>query len=91
MMSILDEAAELASGPRQEAYGHPRDNHGCTAIIWWAYIQRRMQQPDFIGLDALDICWLHIFEKGIRDANRRKRDNLVDAAGYVENAERCTQ
>ena len=41
--TILDEAAEITAGERQTHYGHPRDNHGCTAALWSAYLVRRVQ------------------------------------------------
>ncbi len=39
--TILDEAGHLTAGDRQAAYGHPRDNHGCTASMLSAYLVRR--------------------------------------------------
>lgn len=84
--SVLLEAARLVDGDRQAAYGHPRDNHGATAEMWRTYIKRRYGID--VPLDAYDVCWMHVFEKGIRDANMRKRDNLTDGCGYLENASR---
>jgi len=100
--TILDEAAEITAGDRQKFYGHPRDNHGCTAALWSAYLLRRVQSrlremgehPEdgrelehILTLDARDVCWLNILQKASRDANLRKRDNLTDTAGYARNAE----
>ena len=87
-MSILDEADQIVHGERHEAYGPPALNHGCTAFLWWAYLQRRMKHPDFQGLEARDVCLMNILQKISRDANCPKRDNLVDIIGYAENAQR---
>ena len=38
--TVLDEAAEVTSNDRRRYYGHPRDNHGCTADLWSAYLRR---------------------------------------------------
>lgn len=85
--SILLEAHRLVHGDRGADYGHPLDNHGCTAALWAAYLERRFRlAPGTLPLTARDVCWLNIFQKGSRDANAPKRDNLTDTAGYAENA-----
>ena len=83
--TILDQAAEVTAGDRQHFYGHPRDNHGNTALLWRGYLQRRFGLD--MDLDARDVCMLMILLKVSRDANLRKEDNLVDIAGYARNAE----
>lgn len=86
-MSILDDAKQAVEGERQHSYGHPKDNHGCTAALWRDWLQRRF--GIVLPLTARDVCWLNILQKASRDANRPKKDNLVDVIGYAENAERC--
>ena len=90
-MSVLDEAAALVNGDRQAAYGHPRDNHACTAALWTAYLQRRSDAstPDtpVTGVDAYDVCMLNILQKVSRLAHSRTRDGLVDIAGFAQNAD----
>ena len=101
--SVLSEAARLVDGDRQAAYGHPRDNHACTAALWNAYLERRYGAeivPDETGdyptpdgwaltanLDAFDVCMLNILQKVSRLAHTRQRDGLVDIAGFARNAE----
>lgn len=84
--SILDEAARIVNGDRQQSYGHPRDNHECTAELWNAYINRR-EIGYHKGFDAYDVCMLNILQKISRLANSRERDGLVDIAGFAANAE----
>lgn len=94
-LSVLDEAAVLVHGDRQQAYGHPRENHACTAALWNAWIERRynaLHDRDGsvdIGslLDARAVCWLNILQKASRDAHSPSRDSLVDTAGFARNAE----
>lgn len=83
--SVLSEAARLVDGDRQTAYGHPRDNHRCTAELWNAYIKRRYHV--IVQLDAYDVCMLNILQKMSRLAHTRQRDGLVDIAGFARNAE----
>ena len=84
-MNILQEADGIVNGDRQKFYGHPSDNHGCTALMWSGYLSRRYNMK--IELDVRDVCWLNALQKISRDANAPKRDNLVDVAGYAANIE----
>jgi hypothetical protein len=79
--SILEEAAELVRGPRAAAYGTPAENHGRTAALWSAYLGT--------AISARDVCMLNVLQKLSRDRHSPGRDNLVDVAGYAENADRC--
>lgn len=84
-ITILDEAARLTSSDRQRDYGHPYDNHTTTAMMWSAYMSRKL--GIVMVFDATDVCVLNILQKLSRHANSPKRDNLVDVAGYARNAE----
>lgn len=83
--AVLTEADEIVNGARQDTYGHPADNHGCTAEMWTAYLNRKYDID--LDLDARDVCWLNVLQKISRDAHLEKRDNLVDVVGYVANIE----
>lgn len=83
--TVLDEAARIVDGDRNAAYGDPAGNHGTTAALWTAYLRRRGVLTG--DLDARDVCWLNVLQKASRDAHDRRRDNLVDVAGYMRNAE----
>jgi hypothetical protein len=85
--TVLDEAARIVDGSRTEAYGDPAGNHGTTADMWTAYLARRGYLVEGARVDARDVCWLNTLQKASRDAFDRRRDNLVDAAGYMRNAE----
>lgn len=89
-MSVLDEASGIVDGPRREMYGHPKDNHGATAEFWTTYLRRRDLLAEGGVLDAHDVCMLNSLQKHSREANVRTRDNLVDIAGFVYNAEIVT-
>lgn len=85
--SILDEAARIVNGDRQQSYGHPRDNHGCTAELWTAYFRRCGLLRDDATITARQVCIANALQKCSRDANSQERDNLVDIAGFAANAE----
>lgn len=75
--SILAEAADVVAA-RGKRYGSPMANHNRTAQLWGAYLG--------VELTAADVCKLNILQKLSRDRHQANRDNLVDVAGYVENA-----
>ena len=83
MTTILEEAAELVNGARQASYGHPAINHGTTAELWAIYLGRK--NPG-VEITAEDVCFMNMLQKISRHMNSPKRDNLVDLAGYAENA-----
>lgn len=86
--TILQEATRIVDGPRRADYGHPRDNHLCTARMWSAYLERRFRlEPGALALNQRDVCQLNVLQKVSRDANAPKRDNLVDQCGWSRNAE----
>lgn len=94
--TILDEAAEVTAGDRQHFYGHPADNHGNTAELWTSYLMRRFVEGfngriGMVKLNARDVCNMMVLLKVSRDANRPKRDNLVDICGYARNAEQIEE
>lgn len=87
MNEFLSEVSQVTGGEqRGRDYGTPTQNHGCTAAMWSAFLTRRFGQP--IEVTARDVCLLNALQKVSRDANRPKRDNLIDLAGYAENADR---
>lgn len=92
--NALLEADRITQADRQRYYGHPLDNHGTTAEMWHAYLLRRGWTAPKGGEEALnvrDVCMMNVLLKISRDANAPKRDNLVDGAGYLRNAEQAEQ
>lgn len=83
--TILEEAERIVNGARRDHYGHPSENHGCTAELWGAYLTRKTGHR--ISVDAEDVCVLNILQKMSRHAHARTRDNWVDTVGYARNAE----
>lgn len=83
--SVLEEAQDIIHGDRNADYGHPSDNHGCTAQMVSAYLHRKYGYP--VALSAEDVCWFNVLQKISRQANKPKRDNLTDAVGYIGNIE----
>jgi hypothetical protein len=81
----LEKAAAIVNGDRQRDYGHPRNNHSCTADLFNAYMDRR----GVARLDAQDVCVFNILQKLSRFANRRTDDSVTDIIGYALNIAMC--
>ncbi len=77
--TVLEDAAALVGGDRQVAYGHPSDHLADVAEVWGVILGVRVE-PRQVAL-----CMVGL--KLAREAHATKRDNLVDAAGYLRLAE----
>jgi len=88
--NILEEANQVV-GPQDRGadYGHPLDNFEMEAKfmnVWLDYRNRNELDPTAKihgQLTAKDMAIHKIFMKIAREANRHKRDNSVDIAGYA--------
>ncbi len=78
---VLEEALRITSGDRQRDYDHPKPNHERIAALWNAYLGIR--KDPMADISAEDVAKMMILLKLARDAYTPKRDNIVDAAGYV--------
>jgi len=78
-MTILDEAAAIVDGARQDNYGPPALNHARTAEMWTTYLG--------IRITPRMVCIMNALMKISRDKHKPKHDNLVDIAGWARNAE----
>lgn len=74
-MNVLEEAQKIVDGPRAQEYGSVRSSFIRIATLWSAIIGVEVT-PSMVGL-----CM--IASKLSRERNLKKRDNLVDIAGYA--------
>ncbi len=80
--SILLKAHQLVNGDRAKAYGDAQTN-----FQRWSDIL----MPLGITLTPYELALVMVAGKLARQTHRRKEDNLVDAAGYMELASRLSQ
>lgn len=78
--SILQEADEVAGVDRSRDYGHPYENHKRIADIWSVQLGPKLNKP----IEPREVALMMVGLKLAREVNAPKRDNLVDAAGYVK-------
>ena len=79
-MSILTEADEIAGESRSRDYGHPYENHRRIAAIWSVQLEQILRRP----ILPREVALMMVGLKLAREINSPKRDNLVDAAGYIK-------
>lgn len=79
--TIFDEAKKIIYGDREQTYGHPSKNFDATAALWTAHLKAKYGNE--LVLDAEDVAWMMVQLKQARNMHQYKRDNLVDAAGYI--------
>ena len=85
--SVLDEAQGIIWGDREKTYGEPDVNLQRIAGMWNAYMSAKAQGGS-TTIEPEDVCWMMVMLKASRQMNAPKRDNLVDAAGYIGLIER---
>jgi hypothetical protein len=85
-MNAIEEANKIIYGDREQTYGHPSVNLVKIAEQWSLYIQQKYM-ADCV-LNAEDVCWMMAQLKMVRQMNANKKDNLVDAIGYIALIER---
>jgi len=73
--TIAIEAINLVTGDRQKAYGHPSKNFEDTARLWSVILG--------IEVTAQQVALCMVQVKLAREIFAPKRDNLVDAMGYL--------
>jgi hypothetical protein len=78
--SILQEADAVAGESRSRDYGHPHINHRRIAAIWNVVAEQYLKSP----LTPRVVALMMIGLKLAREVNTKKRDNLVDMAGYIK-------
>jgi hypothetical protein len=85
---ILETAAELISGDRQETYGSAYDSHARIADMWAAYLNGVMKRQRSMGYHTIRLCptdvaAMMVLMKVSRSVNSEHADNWIDIAGYA--------
>lgn len=75
----LSHASQLIEGPRQQSYGHPREN--------FARLAQRFEQHLGADVEPWRVALLLAELKLARLANGYHTDSVVDAIGYLALAE----
>jgi hypothetical protein len=86
-MNVLEEANSIIYGDREETYGNPAVNLNRIAEQWSLYLAQKYEIA--IPINFEDVCWMMADLKKVRQTHKGKRDNIVDALGYIALIDRC--
>lgn len=78
---LMAEACRLTSGDRRAAYGDPREVFGAYGLAWSAILRHRLKPGEIISAEEVTLMMTAL--KLCREAQSVKRDNIVDAHGYL--------
>lgn len=82
---VLDEAKHVITEERQDMYGHPENCFNLIAGLWnwWLYGRGLLDPSRSEDLQETDVAMMMTLLKVAREAKGFKRDNIVDACGYL--------
>lgn len=91
-MTILDTAARIVGGDREQTYGHPAKNLETIAAFWTIWLRGRGLLSSEAVLSFDDVACMMILLKTARLANDPwHKDSQVDICGYARLLERCQE
>lgn len=86
--TILEEADRLITSNRLDDYGTPEESLSNISNLWTAYIKNKLKDHsnfmDNFRITSKDVTLLMTLFKISREQYSHKRDNLVDAVGYIK-------
>lgn len=78
---LLIEANDIIHGERRETYGDAANGMKGVADQWSLYMRQKYGIE--LELTAEDACWMMADVKKYRQMHKARRDNVLDAAGYI--------
>lgn len=88
-MNVLEEAAALVYGDREHSYSAPQRDYAKTAYMWTGILLEKLRPGEVIT--PKEAVLMMACMKISREVFQHKRDNLIDAAGYIACAERIQE
>lgn len=88
---LLQEALNIVTGARRQAYGNPEDNFATIAALWHPYLVRRGFIVPEQKLTPGDVAAMMVLMKVARlGETPGHKDSWLDIAGYAACGHRCT-
>lgn len=84
---LLIQAHAVINGERKKTYGDGTNGMQGVADQWTLYLRQKYNlqhvEGELFELTAEDVCWMMADLKKYRQMHKSKRDNVLDAAGYI--------
>lgn len=87
--TILQEAAEIVDGPRQDNYGKPSLNFERTCRIWSGILYSKLAPGQSVSRE--DVALMMVGLKIAREVHKPSRDSKVDGCGYFRCLEKMEE
>ena len=73
---ILDQAKQIITGPRNDAYGDPKDSFKNISLLWSVYLRQKLTPVDVANM-------MMLLKVSRQKTGEGSLDNFVDLAGYA--------
>lgn len=83
LIGVLGIAERLIHGDRRAEYGPADESFKTIATMWNAYLAAKHGTQVTFDIEPEDVSMMMVLFKTCRQANKHKRDNLVDICGYA--------
>lgn len=81
---ILEEAARIVYGDRNEQYGEPEDSFRAIAEFWETYVREIcVSMGADVCIEPADVAMMMVLLKVARTFGGTKADTYIDIAGYA--------
>ena len=78
--TVLETAQRLVSGDRRSSYGHPLDDYQTLSALWSAFLRNKLTEQ----ITFEEALMMMVLLKLNREHTKSKKDNRIDAAGYIQ-------
>ena len=80
---IFNDVLRIINGERKDQYGDPEDSFKDISVRWTQFLRGRGKLRQGEGITECDVSLMLADFKLARECHCHKRDNLVDAVGYL--------
>ena len=89
---LLEKAAAITEGARQQHYGSPEDNFKNIAELWQLYLSQRFENVEEPEISTTDVAIMMLLMKVARLVHDPHHDDSwLDIAGYAACGSQCAE
>ena len=80
---IFNDVLKIINGERENQYGNPEDSFENISVRWTQFLKGRGKLKENENITKQDVAIMLSDFKMARECHSHKRDNLIDAIGYL--------